>query len=153
MIKEELINKIASCIGVEDTGPNTEKQALKVASKMLKLAADNQKVLETKIEQLSSENEQLKRIKHESAKKERIEMLVEDMFNKDLIKKSQIESKIHELMSADENTIVMMEEMVESIPEKTAEECAEGLTFLCSNNNIEEETKSSMADSMGRFIR
>ena len=153
MDKEILIEKIASSVGINDTQTlNQKNAALKVASQMLKLAAENQRQLELKVAQLSLENDNYKREKDGMAKQALVDEISNNMFEKGLIKKSDIESKSRELMGMEISALEVFGDTISSIPEKTAEESVSDLTFLYGNNNIKEKEKETMAGAINSFI-
>ena len=124
---------------------------------MLKVAAEKQRQLELQIAQselqiakLSSEIEGYRREKDGFAKQALAEEISNSMFEKGLIKKSDIDSKSRELAGMEMTALEVFGNTISSIPEKTAEESVSDLTFLCGNNNIKE--KETMAGAINSFI-
>lgn len=159
MDKEILIEKIADSVGMNDGKSlnQTKNTALKVASQMLKVAAEKQRQLELQIAQsqleiakLSSEIEGYRREKDGFAKQALAEEISNNMFEKGLIKKSDIDSKSKELAGMEMTALEVFGNTISSIPEKTAGESVSDLTFLCGNNNIKE--KETMAGAINSFI-
>lgn len=152
--KDILVEKIASSVGINDTKTSnqTKNAALKVASQMLKVAAENQRQLELKIAQLSLEIDGYKREKDGIAKQALADEISNNMFEKGLIKKSDIDSKSRELMQMEIKALEIFGNTISDIPEKTAEESVSDLTFLYGNNNIKEKAKETMAGAINSFI-
>lgn len=154
MYKSALIDKIASCVGIDSKHPQSDDvkvQALKVASEMLKVAAENQRALQFKVAQLSMEIDDYKKDKAQSLKKARVESIVSQMFENDMIKKSDIESKIQELENMDSEALDVFEKTISSIPKKASEEYVSDLTFLYGDNNIIK--KDTLDSAIGNFIK
>ena len=152
MDKDILVEKIANSVGVNSgqSLDQTKNAALKVASQMLKVAAENQRQLELKIAQLSLEIDNYKREKDGMAKHALASEIANNMFEKGLIKKSDIDSKSRELEGMETNALEVFGNTISAIPEKTAEESVSNLTFLYGNNNIKE--KETMAGAIKSFI-
>lgn len=146
-----LIEKIASVAELNCNDSNKKDTALKIASQMLKVAAEKQKDLELKIAELSLENSKFKQEKIASMKKEIVDDLVLEMFNKGVIKKSDIELKKEELEDMDENSLKVLKNTISSIPEKTAEEYVSNLNFLYGDNNIKE--KENLCNAINNYLK
>lgn len=152
MDREILVDKIANSVGIEESHNNgqTKNAALKVASTALKVAAEKQRQLELQIAKLSLEVDTYKREKDGIAKQALASEISNSMFEKGLIKKSDIDCKSRELMSMEVQALEVFGNTISSIPEKTAEDSVSDLTFLCGNNNIKE--KETMAVAINSFI-
>ena len=152
MDKEILVEKIANSVGMKNDREigQTKNVALKVASQMLKVAAEQQRQLELQIAKLSLEVDNFKREKDSMEKHARANEISNNMFEKGLIKKSDIDSKARELMGMENCALEVFENTISSIPEKTAEDSVSDLTFLCGNNNIKE--KETMASAINSFV-
>lgn len=157
--KEKLISKIASSAGIESPVKTLEKEsALKAASIALKMAAQSQrewehekKAMLTTIEKLSSEIENIKEDRSLAEKTVMAKETAELMFEKGMIKKSEIQSKIEELAQLDIKGIEVMNNTVSNMPEKTASEYVSDLTFLCEDNNIRE--KETLSGSLTSYFK
>lgn len=152
MDREDLIEKIASSVGIEKNQSvnQTKNVALKVASELLKVAAENQRQLELQIAKLSLEVDNYQREKDGIAKQALADEISHNMFEKGLIKKSDIENKNKELIAMDIEALEVFGNTISSIPEKTANESVSDLTFLYGNNNIKE--RETMAGAINNFI-
>ena len=152
MDKENLVNKIASSAGIDSSYQSSQKKndALKLASHMLKVAADNQRHLEIEIAKLSLELETYRAEKDVMTKQAMISEISSDMFEKGLIKKADIDSKNRELDTMDVKSLELLQDTISLIPEKKAEETLSNLTFLYGNNNIKE--KETMAGAINNYI-
>lgn len=154
MDKSVLVEKIASSIGIDiskECSDDKKLQALKLAAEMLKVAAEKQRELEFKNAQLYRENNELKQSKESEAKRLRAENIANLMFENEMIKRSEIESKINELSNMDAESLAVIENTVNSIPKKAEEEYVSSLTFLCGDNNIVE--KDTLSRAIGKFIK
>lgn len=152
MDKELLVEKIANSVGIENNQKTSQVKnaALKVASQMLKVAAEQQRQYELQIAKLSFEIDTYKREKDDMAKQALANEISNSMFEKGLIKKSDIDNKSRELMSMEIHALEVFGNTISSIPEKTAQDSVSDLTFLCGNNNIKE--KETMAGAINSFI-
>lgn len=154
MNKSILIEKIASSVGIADEHQQSNDvkiQALKVASEMLKAAAENQRALEFKVAQLSTEIDGFKKDKVQTVKRTKVESIVSRMFENDMIKKSDMDSKIQELEKMDLDALDVFEKTISSIPKKASEEYVSDLTFLYGDNNIIK--KDTLDSAIGKFIK
>lgn len=153
--KEGLLSKIAKEIGVVKTSEDKIKpaEALKVASEMLKKSASHNRDLENRIAELEEKNASLKQkvnsyeeLKLAEEKNNKINSIVDDMYNKELIKKSDIEDKKDELSKLSSEALDIMKNTIDLIPiEKHAQEYVSNLTFVYGDNNIKEKGTMSTA--------
>ncbi|MGL5718197.1 MAG: hypothetical protein ACRCX2_34650 [Paraclostridium sp.] len=161
----ELSDKIAQEIGILDTPivenytQNDMQEMLKVASMCLKASAQKQKNLESqnselsdKMSKLAEENSRLVSEKEIVKKKELVEVAVTALLRKGMLKRADFESKVKELMELDYKAINMFISSIESLPEKTASEYADNLTFLYNNNNIKDKDTRTMSEVISNII-
>jgi len=151
--KENLINKIANCIEIQDMEKTAaeQKKVLKLASTMLKVAAEDIKGLNQKVASLESEISSYKKEKELAVKKDKVDNLTDSMFNKGLIKKSDIKSKKDELMKIASDALDVMEDTINRIPVKTANEGLSDLTFLYQGNNI--KGKENLNSALEEYVK
>lgn len=157
MNKHNLVTKISNEIGVSTENQNksekTMKEALEVASKFLKLAAEKQRILENKLEKIASENTRLVSLQEQAKKEKSVLELTDEMLDKGMLKKSEIDYKKAELMSMDDNAFGMFKEAVERVPYKKDEnKYASDLTFMYDNNNIKEEKREKMSTALEDYV-
>lgn len=139
-----LIEKIASVIDLKNE-EDKKNNALKVASQMLKIAADKQRELEVKLAKVSMENNKFKLEKEANEKSQFIEQLVENMYQKGIIKKADIENKISEFSIMEKKALEILSETILSVQDKVADEGVSDLNFLYDDNNIIEKENLSSA--------
>lgn len=157
--KNKSIRKIAKEIGVEKSHSSIgdTKTALKVASELLKQAAYKQRSSESEIDNLKSkiatlENEinTYKQEKLAEEKENKVCRIVNNMYQKGIIKKADTDIKKEEFQKLSMDALDAMETTVLLIPEKKSEEYVSDLTFICGDNNIKE--KDDMSASIKNFI-
>lgn len=152
--KESIIDKIATSVGINDTEVNSsvksKNAALRVASEMLKVAATKQRELEIKVAQLSLEVDNFNRDRDNLNKQKLAKEIASGMFEKGLIKKSDISVKSEELEGMETIALEMLGNTIQSIPEKIANDNVSDLTFLYGDNNIKE--KKTMVNAINDFM-
>ena len=153
MDKESLINKIANSIDINDIEKTAapKKEMIKLASTMLKVAAEDIRSLKQQVNDLTSKISSYEKDKEFMEKKSEVDSIVDSMFNKGLIKKADIESKKYELLKIGGDALTVMKDTINSIPEKVAEDSVSNLTFLYQGNNIKE--KESLSESINEYIK
>lgn len=154
--KEVLIKKIASYVSDEpndiDSDEDTKNKALKVASTMLKMAAEKHKNLEVQIQKLALENEALSLENFNKQRRIDSEKLANDMFHKGLIKKSDIATKTDELFKMEKDAFLIVEEAMNNIPEKKAsDEYISSLTYL-HDDCIIKDKENDLSRAISDFI-
>ena len=149
-----LINKIAAEIGCDNGSEyGVKNHALKLASDMLKVAAEKLRESELKNAEISSQLDNIQKDNEHLQKVKMAEEVVSIMFNKGLIRKSDKESKIQELSEMDTKALEVMRETMMDITEKTASEFVSDLTFLSCNNIVEEESNiGTMGNAIVKYI-
>ena len=157
--KNKSIRKIAEEIGVEKSRSSIgdTKTALKVASELLKQAACKQRSSESEIDNLKSkiatlENEinAYKQEKLAEEKENKVCRIVNNMYQKGIIKKADTDIKKEEFQKLSMDALDAMETTVLLIPEKKSEEYVSDLTFIYGDNNIKE--KDDMSASIKNFV-
>lgn len=149
--KSLLIEKIAKSAKLNcNSAENKKDTALKIASEMLKVAAEKHRKMEIEIAKLSLENNKFKNEKLASEKEQLVDTLVDTMFEIGMIKKADIEAKKEEFMVMDKTAIELFKNTVDSIPPKTAGYVSD-LNFLFDDNNIIE--KENLSTAIGNYIK
>lgn len=154
--KDKLIHKVSSQLNHnpsdidEQNFDNAEIAKIAMAaSKVLKKAASNQRVMEEKLGQLEKENFELKKEAEMNDKYIKAEKLAHHMNEKGMIKKADIDAQIQQLVELDETGFSVLKEAVEKTPTKTASEGLDNLTFLGTESNINSrDRKKTLADSL-----
>lgn len=157
--REELIEKIATLIennkkSCEDKKENEtkkldseNKEIIKKASTALKVAAQKIRELEVFNEKLALENQRLYLENIERKKLDEATKLAYEMNNKGLIKKADIENKITELFSMDDQSLEMLKTAISNISlNNMQKDGIDSLTFVVDNNNI--NYRKTLADSI-----
>lgn len=140
--RRELKEKIAATInrGVKSDNGSSDNVCLllKKASNMLKVAAQNQKNLQTCNAKLTEENNELSNEIKDIQKEAEIEEVLNSMINKGLVSRSDTISKKAELFNMDELAFNSFKEAIENIQpaEKTAG--IDSLTFITESNNMKQ---------------
>ncbi|MCX8074088.1 MAG: hypothetical protein N2749_00680 [Clostridia bacterium] len=154
--REELIEKIAAIIDnekknttkkVNSSSCSLNNEIVKKATEALKVAAQKIRELETCNEKLALENQRLYLENIERKKLDEATKLAHEMNEKGLIKKADIESKISELFSMDEQAFTMLKTAIENISyNNLRKDGVDSLTFVVDNNNI--SYRKTLADSI-----
>jgi hypothetical protein len=156
--REELIQKIATVIDgkcINETikknenkdKENKDGELAKKAVELLKVAAQKIRQLEGSNEKLALENQRLYLEGVEKTRKEEATKLANEMNNKGLLKKADIQHKIDELSSMDDDSFSMFKDAVENLSLYNAEkDGVDSLTFVIDNNNI--NYRKTFADSI-----
>lgn len=156
--REEIIEKIATaidgkdyCIKQNPKSNNTKtvdkNMIIKKASETLKVAAQKIRELEVCNEKLALENQRLYLENIERKRLEEATKLAHEMNEKGLIKKADIESKISDFFSMDEQSFSMFKSAIENICYNNYQKDGiDSLTFVVDNNNI--NYRKTLADSI-----
>lgn len=150
MSKEALFSNLDTD-AIYKEASDIKSEALKKASVIIKAAAIQIKESNEKIAELQSAINNLTKDKMEEYTEREARDIANTMFNKGLIKKSDIENKISELKGIDKSSLAVIKKTISEIPEKTAEEGFSSLTFLCSDNNIEE--RETLLSAVSDFFK
>jgi len=159
--KEDLIDKIASAVSEKNiqivikNPDKLEKQYKKLASlankatEMLKVAQVNSQHDKEEIQKLAAENKKLKLQIIAKNRSDRAIKLANTMYQKRLIKKADIDSKIDEIMDMNDQAYEVLAETVENITVKTAsyEEGVDSLEFI-SDNSGSTKLRKTLADEI-----
>ena len=136
-LDDSSVEKVASS-SLQSKSDGDLKILLSKASKMLKIAAENEKKNKDIMEKLANENKVLYNEVIEKKKIDRSLKLATEMNCKGMIKKADIDIKAKELIDLDDNAFSIIKTAIESVPNSLSEEKngLDNLTFLDKDNNI-----------------
>lgn len=155
--KYELIEKISSLynsesneqgdvVSLENVDTHALESMIKTASKMLRYAAQENKKLLMENEKLASENSKLQSDINFKVKFDLATKLANEMNQKSLIKKADIEQQIQKIIDMDETSYEMLKTAVENVS-VTESVGIDNLAFLGAMNS-EKESRKTLKDSI-----
>lgn len=150
---ENLIDDLMKTAGFETShssksDPKTE--LLKQSSTLLKVAAEEIRKKDSEIARLAIKNKAFQEKEENDRRDKKISSIVESMFEKGMLKQTDLEDKKNELKALDSATLEAIEKTVSEIPEKKAEFGYSELTFLSGNNNIKD--KKTLDGALNGFV-
>lgn len=148
--REDLKNKIAASLGIgvqnnEKVASTKDAELLKYASDLLSGAANEIEVLRNQVEKLALENRELELREIRRAREEEGLKIANEMYEKGLIKKADIEKKSSEIALMENDSLALFKEALEGV-EAPVEEGVDKLTFIIEEDNIEK--RGNLADSV-----